>query len=162
MASFATLCYAFRRGKVLLQLKSKGLFGGGRWNAPGGKLLNGESPEAGAAREALEETGLSMQNLHFHGILNFHLGESKRLDQVVFVFSSRSVKGRLRKSVEGELNWFAKAQIPYDQMWQDDQVWLHLLLEGRSLVGNFYYSEGYEKLESYALEEVGSNKPVAK
>jgi hypothetical protein len=72
------------------------------------------------------------------------------------------VKGRLRKSVEGELNWFAKAQIPYDQMWQDDQVWLHLLLEGRSLVGNFYYSEGYEKLESYALEEVGSNKPVAK
>lgn len=146
----------------MLQLKSKGLFGGGRWNAPGGKLINGESPEAGTIRETFEETGLKIQNLHFHGILNFYLGESKRLDQIVFVFSSRSAKGKLRQSPEGRLAWFARDQIPYERMWQDDRVWLPLLFEGRTFVGGFYFSDGYERLESYTLEDVRSDRSSIK
>lgn len=154
MATFATLCYIFRGGKVLLLLKSKGLFGEGRWNAPGGKLLSGEASEAAAVREMFEETGIRVQDLRFHGILNFYLGSRKELDQTVFVYSSRQAKGRLKQSVEGQLKWFAKDQIPYDQMWNDDKVWLPLLFEGKSFVGNFYFSDGYQKLESYTLEEV--------
>jgi len=153
MATFATLCYIFRGGRVLLLLKSKALFGEGRWNAPGGKLLSGETPEAGAVREMFEETGVKVQNLCFHGILNFYLGGRKKLDQTVFVFSSRLAKGRLKQSVEGQLKWFAKVQIPYDQMWGDDKVWLPLVFKGKSFVGNFYFSDGYQKLESYSLEE---------
>jgi len=153
MVTFATLCYAFRGGRVLLLLKARGLFGEGRWNAPGGKLLIGETPEAGAAREMYEEAGLRVRDLRFHGVLNFYLGRSKKLDQTVFVYSSRLVKGRLKRSVEGQLKWFAKDRIPYDRMWDDDRVWLPPMLEGKGFVGDFYFGKGYQKLESYRLEE---------
>lgn len=157
MVTFATLCYIFRRGKVLLLLKARGLFGEGRWNAPGGKLLKGESPETGAAREALEETGLKVHDLHFHGILNFYLGDSKKLDQTVFVFSSKSAKGHVKQGIEGRLRWFPTNRVPYDQMWDDDRVWLPLLLKGKNFVGDFYFSDGYGKLEDYSLDEAGSS-----
>lgn len=141
---------------MLLQLKSKGLFGGGKWNAPGGKLIQGECPESAAIREVYEETGLRVRNLRFHGILNFYLGESKALDQVVFVFSSGNVRGRPKRSAEGRLSWFSTSNIPYDQMWQDDLAWLPLLLQGKSFFGDFYFTEGYGKLESYVLQEIGN------
>jgi len=153
MVTFATLCYVFRRGKVLLLFKSKGLFGEDRWNAPGGKLLSGEAPEAAAFRETFEETGVRVQNLHFHGVLNFYLGSRRKLDQIVFVFSSKLAKGRLRQSVEGQLKWFDKSRIPYNQMWGDDKVWLPLLFQGKSFVGSFYFSNRYQKLEGYSLKE---------
>ena len=153
MVTFATLCYTFRGGKVLLLLKTRGLFGEGRWNAPGGKLLAGETPEVGAVREVYEEAGVSVRNLRFHGVLNFYLGRSRKLDQTVFIFSSRLVRGRLKRSVEGQLKWFAKDRIPYDRMWDDDKVWLPLMLEGRGFIGNFYFSAGYQKLKSYSLKE---------
>jgi 8-oxo-dGTP diphosphatase len=77
----------------LLLSKAPGLFGEGKWNAPGGKMLPGESPEMGAVREMREETGLSVYDLRFHGILNFYLGTDKNLDQAVFVFSSKLFSG---------------------------------------------------------------------
>ncbi|MFQ6054324.1 MAG: NUDIX domain-containing protein, partial [Candidatus Bathyarchaeia archaeon] len=54
----ATLCHIVVGGRLLLQRKSAGLFGEGRWNGVGGKLKAGEAPREGAAREALEEAGL--------------------------------------------------------------------------------------------------------
>jgi len=139
---------------MLLQLKSKELFGGGKWNAPGGKLIQGECPESAAIREVYEETGLRVEKLRFHGILNFYLGEPRRLDQVVFVFSSRNVKGRPKRSAEGRLSWFGTSSIPYDRMWQDDRAWLSLLLQGKSFIGDFHFTEGYGKLASYVLQEI--------
>lgn len=153
MAIFATLCYVFQGNRVLLLLKSKGLFGEGKWNAPGGKLARGECPNAGAVREVFEETGLRVRNLRFHGILNFHLGRSRKLDQVVFVFSSKEAEGNLRDGVEGQLRWFPEHELPYDQMWDDDRVWLPLLLKGGNFVGSFFFSDGYRNLEDYVLEE---------
>ena len=142
----------------MLQLKSKELFGGGKWNAPGGKLIEGECPESAAIREVSEETGLKVGKLRFHGVLNFYLGAHKRLDQVVFVFSSKHVRGRSKRSAEGRLSWLSMSNIPYDQMWQDDRAWLPLLLQGKSFVGDFYFSEGYGKLESYALQEIRNSE----
>ncbi len=153
MVTFATLCHVFRGRRVLLLLKAEGLFGGGKWNAPGGRLAKGESPEAGAVREMFEETGLRVRSMRFHGILNFYLGRQRTLDQTVFVFSSAHTIGKLRRSVEGQLDWFPLDQIPYNSMWEDDRVWLPLLFKGRRFVGNFYFSDGYQRLENYNLEE---------
>ena len=151
MCTFATLCYLRNYDQILLQRKAAGLFGEGRWNAPGGKLLEGETPERGAFRETLEETGLSVNNLRFHGLLNFYLGTVRRLDQVVFVFSCHKYAGNLQPNREGELRWFSSKGIPYDEMWEDDRIWLPLLLEGKSFVGDFYFTDGYKRLIGQSL-----------
>jgi len=114
-------------------------------------MFPGELPERAAGREIYEETGLRVSGLLFQGILNFYLGESKQLDQTVFLFVCRKFTGRIRQSNEGELRWFSVDEIPYQEMWEDDRVWLPSLLEGKSLAGNFYFSENYKEFLSYEI-----------
>jgi len=151
LPNFATLCYLRYRNRVLLLKKERGLFGEGKWNAPGGKLIGRETPDEGAAREMLEETGLKVSGLHFHGLLNFYLGRTRKLDQIVFVFSCERHTGKLRRSREGELRWFSIHQIPYQEMWEDDPKWLPLLLKGRSFIGDFHFTGNYGVLIDHKL-----------
>jgi 8-oxo-dGTP diphosphatase len=56
-------------GRVLLARRRAGLHLAGLWEFPGGKLENGESPEAALERELLEE-------LHVRVAIHEHLGSS--------------------------------------------------------------------------------------
>jgi len=47
-----------RAGEYLVGLRPEGTALAGLWEFPGGKVEQGESPEAAACRECLEETGL--------------------------------------------------------------------------------------------------------
>jgi 8-oxo-dGTP diphosphatase len=114
-------------------------------------MLVGESPEKAAAREVFEETGLRVSGLQFNGILNFYLGDGKELDQTVFLFSCRKSTGKMRGSSEGELRWFSVDTVPYHEMWQDDRVWLPILLDGKSFVGDFWFTEGYRKFLNHEI-----------
>jgi len=59
-----------RRGPEVLLLRRRNVHGDGTWSTPGGHLDAGESPEACAAREAREETGVELKNLRFLGVTN--------------------------------------------------------------------------------------------
>jgi 8-oxo-dGTP diphosphatase len=61
--------------RVLL-IKRQGAHGQGTWSTPGGHLEYGESPEACAARETMEETGVAITNLHALGFTNDVFEES--------------------------------------------------------------------------------------
>lgn len=149
MVIYATLCYVLRKGKVLLLKKSEGLFGGGKWNGLGGKVIDGETPEQACAREAFEESGLRISDLRYHGILKFWFGD--KLDWIVHAFSTNSFEGELKESPEGMLLWKGLEDIPYDEMWEDDQHWLPLLLRGKSFEGEFHYDRGGTKLLGYKM-----------
>ena len=56
-------------GKVLLG-KRKNAHGDGHWSPPGGHLEFMETWQACAAREVLEETGLTVENIRFLGCTN--------------------------------------------------------------------------------------------
>ena len=149
----ATLCQIIRNGCLLLLHKNPGRFGEGKWNGAGGKLLPGESPEHGVVREVEEETGLRLKSVTLHGVLDFFFGEKPEPDWVVHVFSSSDFDGEPKEaSEEGVLNWFRFDEIPYDRMWQDDEHWLPLLLEGKRFTGWFLFSEDGSELLEHELK----------
>ncbi|MEM3670739.1 MAG: 8-oxo-dGTP diphosphatase [Thermoprotei archaeon] len=147
--STAVLCYVFSGDKVLLQKKAEGLFGGGKWNAPGGKLHNGERVEEAGLRELVEETGLSASNAYCQGELEFYCGAQATADQLVHVLVCSDTKGSPRGSREGAVEWFSRTALPLEEMWDDDRYWLPYLLAHRKFVGAFYFTEGYERLVKF-------------
>jgi len=149
----AVICYVQRSNEFLLLLKASGKFGGGFWNAPGGKIQMGETPEEAARREVFEETGLSLGYLEKMGHLEFYFGEGKsEPDWTAEVFVTREFKGELQESEEGKLAWFSGSNLPYDRMWQDDQYWLPLLVQGRKFRGSFEFTGDSKELVRYSVE----------
>ena len=148
----ATLCHVRDGQRVLLLKKSRGLFGGGKWNAPGGKFKPKEDPKECAIREVLEETGLKVKSPKKHGVLTFYFGEKEEPDWIVHIFSADSFTGELKSSEEGALKWFDQDEIPYDEMWGDDRHWIPLLLEGKLFEGAFHFDEGGKKLMDHSIE----------
>jgi len=148
----AVLCYIRDGGRVLLQHKAEGRFGGGFWNAPGGKIAVGESPEAAAAREVREETGLTVDGLRDCGTIVFFVEGVEGPDIHVHVFEAGRFEGTLQANEEGPLEWVPEGALPYDQMWEDDRLWVPHVLAGRRVRGSFRFSAGYERLVEHELE----------
>ena len=73
MNKLATLCY-IRDGEKTLMLhrnKKANDMHEGKWNGLGGKVEGGESPEACAIREVLEESGLVVSKPQYKGFITF-------------------------------------------------------------------------------------------
>ncbi len=151
MTIHATVTIIRRGDKILLQRKSSGRFGEGKWNGPGGKLRPGETPEECAEREVQEETGLAVANMRHHGALNHYFGETHEPTWTVHQFSTADYEGEPKESEEGELRWFPVDEIPFKEMWQDDEHWLPLLLRGECFTGDFYFNEDATELLRHNL-----------
>ncbi|RLF00053.1 MAG: NUDIX hydrolase, partial [Thermoprotei archaeon] len=111
----------------------------------------GESPEEAAAREVLEEVGIRVLELERAGVLEFYSigGEP---DWVVYVYRSRKFEGEPRPSDEAEPRWFKARDLPFNEMWVDDRVWLPHVLAGRRVRGRFWFSEDYGELLRWEVE----------
>jgi 8-oxo-dGTP diphosphatase len=83
MSSFTQIAIAVveHDGCFLIGQRPAGVALAGLWEFPGGKLLPAESPEAGAVRECVEETGLLVRprfrypeqvQEYSHGVLQLH------------------------------------------------------------------------------------------
>lgn len=104
------LCF-IRRGEHVLMLYRNKEPNKNRWNGVGGKIEQGESPEQAAVREVKEETGMQVQNMTYRGIVTWNgLGG-------MYVFLIDDVRGELRESEEGRLEWKR-----LDWVWQSPQV----------------------------------------
>jgi len=152
MVRHDTLCFIMDGKRLLMIKKSPELFGGGKWNGLGGKVGVDESPEAACIREVYEESGLHVSNLNYHGALKFWFGNTVEPFIVCDVFSTNSFEGQLKESSEGILQWVDFDKIPYKEMWQDDQHWLPMLLQGKSFNGEFFFDSEGTKLLSHKLE----------
>src|SRR6266700_1893310 len=78
----ATLCFILHDNRVLLLKKNPGLFGAGKWNAPGGKLQPKETAEQCATREVYEETGLEIHDPRKVGTLRWFPFEHPPFDEM--------------------------------------------------------------------------------
>ena len=123
--------------RVLLGMKKRG-FGAGHWNGFGGKLTEGESIEEAARREVREEAGIEVGALVEQGILEFEFqGDPKILE--VHIFKATAFTGEPTETEEMRPQWFLESEIPYEDMWSDDILWVPLFLAGKKFRGRFLF-----------------------
>ena len=148
----ATICEIIKNCKILLQKKSTGRFGEGKWNGPGGKLDPKESPRQGVIREVKEETGLTVLDPLLKGEINFYFGNKPKPDWTTYIFLVTKFTGEMKPNEEGELKWFSIEEIPYRQMWPDDVYWLPEIMHGKKVKGTFWFDAVGENILKYELE----------
>lgn len=132
----ATLVFVVREKQVLLIRKKRGL-GAGKVNGPGGKVEPGESVEACAARELEEELCVKPVDLRCLGKLSFQFTDGYGIHVSVFIASD--CIGEAMETEEAAPLWADLSDIPYDEMWEDDRIWLPMLLREERFSGEFIF-----------------------
>ncbi len=128
-----TLCFIVQEGRVLLMRKKRGI-GAGKINAPGGKVDPGETPLAAAIRETEEEICVTPLEPALRGQLWFHFEGGPTLRCLVYL--TACFTGEPRETAEAKPQWYPADALPYDEMWEDDRLWLPMLLAGKRFEGN--------------------------
>jgi len=134
----AVLCFVLQEDRLLLILKKRGL-GGGKINAPGGKIEPGETALAAAIRETQEEVGVTPLHPEPRGEISFQFTNGYSLHCIVFL--AHGCEGEPVETDEAVPIWTSPDAIPYDKMWADDAEWLPLLLAGRPFRGFFVFDD---------------------
>ena len=125
-----TLCYLEQDGCWLMlhRIKKQHDANQDKWVGVGGKFEDGESPEECLVREVQEETGLTLTQYQFRGVVTF---VSDRWDtEYMHLFSATGWTGTMIDGDacdEGKLEW-VPIQKAYDlPVWQGDKVFFRLL-----------------------------------
>jgi 8-oxo-dGTP pyrophosphatase MutT (NUDIX family) len=136
-----TLLLYVKDGQILLAMKKRG-FGAGKWNGVGGKIEAGESIEDALVRESVEEVG--MKPLSWDKVAELDFIQDATTDpwhMYVHAYISNDWEGNPTESEEMKPQWYTFNDIPYGEMWDDDQYWLQGVLDGEYLKGQFTFDE---------------------
>jgi len=132
----ATLVFVVKDGEVLLIRKKRGL-GAGKINAPGGRVEPGESPVEGAVREVQEELHVTPLDLTYSGENRFQFVDGYSIH--VHVFKATDYEGDPTETDEAIPLWTRVDELPYDEMWEDDRLWIPLVLKGVAFSGRYLF-----------------------
>lgn len=136
-----TLLYLTQGDEVLLAMKKRG-FGEGNWNGVGGKIETGETIDQALVRECQEEISVTPTEYDKVGYLVFNEHhESVRKLMQLHIYLSTKWEGNITESEEMRPKWFKLYDMPYDQMWPADRIWLKEVLAGKKIVGEFNLNE---------------------
>ena len=145
----ATLTFVIQDGKILLIRKKRGL-GAGKINGPGGRLEPGETSLECAIREVQEELCITPTGMQHQGECLFQFVDGYSIH--AHVYSATGYQGTPGETDEAIPLWFQVNQIPYEEMWEDDQYWLPLLLAGKRFRGRYLFDG--ERMLDYQLQEL--------
>ena len=143
----ATLVYLVRGESVLLIRKLRG-HGAGKVNAPGGRVEAGESVEACAIREVAEEVGMRVNALALRALLRYH-DPAQGFAMAGFAFVSSDFQGTPSRTGEADPFWCPIDEIPYDEMWENDRIWLPRVLQGQRIRADFRFCR--DRLVAHAV-----------
>ena len=123
----STLCY-LERGDAYLMLhrvKKKNDLNHDKWIGVGGKFEDKESPEDCILRETREETGLTLTEYRYRGLVTFVSDEAPT--EYMHLFTASAWTGDPIPCNEGELAWIRKAELLSLPLWEGDKIFLRLL-----------------------------------
>lgn len=124
-----TLCYLERGDEYLMlhRTKKQNDENHDKWIGVGGKFEAGESPEDCMRREILEETGLTVADYRYRGIVTFVSDIYET--EYMHLFTVTDWTGEARECDEGELAWIKKQKLFDLTLWEGDRIFLRLLQE---------------------------------
>ncbi len=122
-----TLCYIEKDGCYLLlhRIKKENDLNKDKWIGIGGKFEENESPEECLLREVKEETGLTLLDYRYCGIVTFvsDLWEG----EYMHLYHATDFTGDLIDCDEGKLEWVDKAFFASLPQWEGDKIFLKLM-----------------------------------
>ena len=124
-----TLCYLLQGDQVLLlhRVKKENDLNHDKWIGIGGKFEEGESPEECLLREAWEETGLTLTDYQYRGIVTFVSNEWE--GEYMHLYTATGWTGALKECNEGVLEWVSREKMKELPQWEGDKIFLRLLEE---------------------------------
>ena len=125
----STLCHIIKDDCYLMmhRVKKENDINKDKWIGVGGKFEYGESPEECLLREVKEETGLTLLNYKFRGIVTFCYGED--VVEYMHLFDADEFEGELTDCDEGELVWVPIKDVCDLPIWEGDKIFFKLLAE---------------------------------
>ena len=124
----STLCYMENpAGEYLMlhRVKKKNDVNHDKWIGVGGKFEDGESPEECVCREVLEETGLTLTDYRYRGIVTFVSNEAET--EYMHLFTATGYTGTVKNCDEGVLEWLYKDKLSALPQWEGDKIFLKLI-----------------------------------
>jgi 8-oxo-dGTP diphosphatase len=92
-------------------------------------------------------------NVQAQGQLFFHAEDMPRIHG--YVFTATDYQGTPTETEEAIPLWTSTTRIPFDEMWEDDRLWLPNVLRGQHISGWFTFVG--ERMLDYAIEVVESD-----
>jgi 8-oxo-dGTP diphosphatase/8-oxo-dGTP diphosphatase/2-hydroxy-dATP diphosphatase len=148
----ATLCFLVKDENVLLAMKKRG-FGVGKYNGIGGKKNTEETIEAAAIREADEEIKVRVRRLRKVATLNCQFPENPDWGQRVTVYLVDEWEGEPIETEEMAPKWFNKNELPFNQMWPDEEQWLPLILDHNHIEADYIFDKD-GKIINHSLRRI--------
>ena len=130
IGTLTTLCYLEQDDSLLMlhRIKKKNDVNQDKWIGVGGHALSYESPEDCLLREVYEETGLTLTDYRFRGIVTFALKGVE--PQYMCLYTATGWEGEIDSNCpEGVLEWVPKERIGSLELWPGDRVFFKLLAQ---------------------------------
>ena len=123
----STLCYIYKDDECLMlhRTKKENDQSHDKWLGIGGKFEDKESPEDCALREIKEETGLTVTDYRYRGIVTFVSDEWET--EYMHLFTADRFIGNIIECDEGDLEWVKKKDVIKLPMWEGDRIFLDLI-----------------------------------
>lgn len=134
---------------MLHRVKKKNDINHDKWIGVGGKFEDRESPEDCILREVKEETGLTLTDYRFRGIVTFTSDRDET--EYMHLFTATGWTGALIECDEGNLEWVPKSRVQDLPIWEGDKLFFRLLEEERPFFSLKLCYEG-DTLVSAALD----------
>ncbi len=122
-----TLCYMEKEGRYLMlhRTKKEKDINKDKWIGVGGKFEDKESPEDCLLREVKEETGLTLKDYRFRGIITFITDRYET--EYMHLYSAYDWEGDMISCDEGDLEWLDMQAVFDLQIWEGDKIFFWLM-----------------------------------
>lgn len=124
-----TLCYMDQGDSYLMlhRVKKEQDINKDKWIGIGGHFEAEESPEECLLREVKEETGLTLEEYSFCGIITFVCDH--KITEYMHLFRGTDWSGEMIPCEEGDLVWLKKEELLTKNLWAGDFIFLTLMEE---------------------------------